>query len=461
MKAQHHTPILLERLGVLLALAAVLSACVAAPAAPGAPAAPAATPPPEAPAETAAPAVEAVTLSFWFLGTGQGRIDATKQALQFCATKYPNITVEPTFYNYDDYSKAMPAALAAGNPPDFSFADPTAPNMPNYVAAGQVIPIADLIAQYGWDKKVQPGVITFYDPLYGDKSYGVPLVSAERGIFYNKDMLVELGGDVPKTMDEFEALLAKAKEKGYIPLAMGNSDKYGADLYWQYLLFSYLVEGDWKSFVSGTMKQEAGVPWGGEAMQKAIAKFLEWKDKGYFNEDFASQASGDLHALFSQGKVLFYSNDTSLNAALIADEPQFEIGFMNWPRTYPDKPLLTLSDPGNLLVIPKDSKHPVEAAQIIDCLLTPEVGMMYAANGDIPLQQGIDLAQVQSPAPFIRDQLAVVGDQTPIGWLNYMAPPDFPDRQGSEMQKLLAGDITAEEYVTSLQKIYDEAIANK
>jgi hypothetical protein len=42
-----------------------------------------------------------------------------------------------------------------------------------------------------------------------------------------------------------------------------------------------------------------------------------------------------------------------------------------------------------------------------------------------------------------------------------MAPPDFPDRQGSEMQKLLAGDITAEEYVTSLQKIYDEAIANK
>jgi raffinose/stachyose/melibiose transport system substrate-binding protein len=313
------------------------------------------------------PAAEEVTLGFWFLGTGQGRIDATKQALEFCATKYPNIKVEPTFYNYDDYSKAMPAALAAGNPPDLSFADPTAPNMPNYVAAGQIIPIADLIAQYGWDKKVQPGVITFYDPLYGDKSYGVPLVSAERGIFYNKDMLVELGGDVPKTMDEFEALLAKAKEKGYIPLAMGNSDKYGADLYWEYLLFSYLAEGDWKSFVSATMKQEAGVPWGGEAMQKAVAKFLEWKDKGYFNEDFASQASGDLHTLFSQGKVLFYSNDTSLNAALIADEPEFEIGFMNWPRTYQDKPLLTLSDPGNLLVIPKDSKHLTEAAQIIDC----------------------------------------------------------------------------------------------
>ena len=165
--------------------------------------------------------------------------------------------------------------------------------------------------------------------------------------------------------------------------------------------------------------------------------------------------------MFSQGKVLFYSHDTSLNAALMKDEPKFDVGFMNWPRIYPDKPLLTLSDPGNLLVIPKRSRHPKEAAQIIDCFLTPEVGMMFASNGDIPLQQGIDLTTVKVPATFIKDQLAVVGDQTPIGWQNYMAPPDFPDRQGSVLQKLLAGEVTVSDYTSKLQKLYDDAIKNK
>ena len=42
-----------------------------------------------------------------------------------------------------------------------------------------------------------------------------------------------------------------------------------------------------------------------------------------------------------------------------------------------------------------------------------------------------------------------------------MAPPNFPDKQGSELQKLLAGDVTVDAYVTNLQKIYDDAIKNK
>lgn len=440
-------------------LTIVLSACVTAP-----PAVP--TSAPAAPTEQAAPttapaAAEPTELSFWFLGTSPGRIEATKQALAFCTEEWPNISVEPTHYSYDDYSKAMPAALAAGNPPDLSFADPTAPNMPNYVAAAQVVPIRDLIKEYGWDKKVSLATITFYDPLYGDQSYGVPMILALRGIFYNKEIHMELGGQVPTTMDEFEALLAKAKEKGYTPLLMGNSDKYGADYYWENLLFLYLADEDWKGFVSGTMKQQPGVPWGGEAARKAMAKLLEWKDKGYFNQDFASLGSGDLHSTFAQGKAFAYSSDLSQNASLIEDKPQFEIGFMNWPRVYPDKPLLTLSDPGNLLVIPKDSKHPKEAAQIIDCLLTPEVGKLYAEYGDIPLQQNVDLAAVTVPVSFIKDQLAAVADQTPIGWLNYMAPPDFPDKQGSELQKLLAGEVTLDEYMTILQELYEDAIANK
>ena len=41
-----------------------------------------------------------------------------------------------------------------------------------------------------------------------------------------------------------------------------------------------------------------------------------------------------------------------------------------------------------------------------------------------------------------------------------MAPYEFPDRQGSEMQKLLAGGTTLDAYMPFLQKTFDDAIAN-
>ncbi|MEA2576537.1 MAG: hypothetical protein QOD78_125, partial [Chloroflexota bacterium] len=79
-------------------------------------------------------------------------------------------------------------------------------------------------------------------------------------------------------------------------------------------------------------------------------------------------------------------------------------------------------------------------------------------HGLIPLHR-LDLSAVTLPQPFVKDELAAAADQTPVGWLNYMAPFEFPDRQGSELQKLLAGETTLDAYMTFLQKTYDAAIA--
>jgi hypothetical protein len=94
----------------------------------------------------------------------------------------------------------------------------------------------------------------------------------------------------------------------------------------------------------------------------------------------------------------------------------------------------------------------------MDFLLTPEVGKIFAEAGLIPLHK-LDLNTVTLPQPFIDDELTAATTQTPVGWLNYMAPFEFPDRQGSELQKLLAGDTTLDEYMPFLQKTYDDAIA--
>ena len=449
----------LRAVPILLGLTLVLGACAGSAATTAPSAAPSAAPTTAASvAPSVAPSVaaEPVTLDVWWLGTGEGQTKAAEAAMAAYEKAHPNVTIDLTFYSYADFSNAMPAALAAGNPPDFTFGDPTAPNAPNYVKAGQLVELSDIVAERGWADRLQPGVIEFYNPLYGDGTYGVPLASALRGIFYNKKIMEEVGGTVPTTMDEFDALLAKVKAAGYTPLAMGNLDKYGADYYWLNLALAYLAQGDWQSFTKGTMTQQSGVPWGGDAVRQAMAKLLEWRDKGYFNEDYASINSDDPNPDFLAGKAFAVSNGANMNASLVGTD--FDIGFMNWPVVAAGAPNLVISDPGQILMLPKDSKHPEEALDVMDFLLTPEVGKIMAEAGLIPLHK-LDLATVTLPQPFITDELTAATTQTPVGWLNYMAPFEFPDRQGSELQKLLAGDTTLDEYMPFLQKTYDDAIA--
>jgi raffinose/stachyose/melibiose transport system substrate-binding protein len=338
------------------------------------------------------------------------------------------------------------------------YGDPTAPNAPNYVKAGQLVELSQIIKDRGWDSRLQPGVIQFYNPLYGGGTYGIPLASALRGILYNKTILAKVGGQVPTTLDEFDALLAKVKAAGYTPLAMGNLDKYGADYYWLNLTLAYLATGDWQSFTQGTMAQKSGIPWGGDAVRKAMTKLLEWRDKGYFNADYASINSDDPNPDFLGGKIFAVSNGANMNASIVDAGPSLDIGFMNWPVVQAGAPQLTISDPGQILMLPKDSKHPDASLDVMDWLLTPDVGKIEAQNGLIPLQV-LDLSSVTLPQPFIKDELAAAAQQTPVGWLSYMAPFSFPDREGSELQKLLAGRTTLDKFMPFLQKTYDDAIA--
>jgi raffinose/stachyose/melibiose transport system substrate-binding protein len=416
--------------------------------------------PSAAPSEAAAPSpsvsTEPVTLSVWWLASGDGPTKAAEEAMAGYMAAHSNVTIDLSFYSYQDFSNAMPAALAAGNPPDFVYGDPTAPNAPNFVKAGQLVELSQIVAERGWADRLQEGVITFYNPLYGDGTYGIPLAAALRGIFYNKTILDQVGGQIPTTLQEFDDLLAKVKAAGFTPLAMGNLDKYGADYYWLNLMLAYLAPGDWEAFTKGTMRQETGVPWGGEAVKQAMTKLLEWRDKGYFNEDYPSINSDDPNAEFLGGKVFALSNGANMNATFA--EAGLDIGFMNWPVLEAGAPHLVISDPGQILMLPKDSKHPEESLAVIDWLLTPEVGTILAEHGLIPLHQ-LDLSAVTLPQPFVKDELAAAAEQTPVGWLNYMAPFEFPDRQGSELQKLLAGETTLDAYMAFLQKTYDDAIA--
>ena len=399
---------------------------------------------------------EPTTLSVWWISSSPEYADTVTDILATYMAENPNITVETTFFSYSDYVAAMGPALESGNPPDLAFSDPFPPTLPNYIDAGHVMELSDVASDRGWADLLAPGMLEFYSPVHRGGIYGPPLNPALRGFFYNKQIMEEIGGQVPETIADLEALAASAKDAGYVPFGLGNQTFWSSEYYWLNMFYQNLAGGDWEAFKEGVMTCTPGVSWSGPEITEALERFVQWEQAGYFNEGYNGIGETDVHLEFARGNMLtYYYNAASQNTALLGDELDFEVGFFNFPLMAAGDPNLEMTDPGNVLIVPTGSAHPTEAIDLIDWLLQPAVGQMFAEAGIVPAHR-VDLSGVELPVPWMAEELNSLAEQIPYNWLNWSVP-GLGDVTGPEVQRLLAGEITVQEAVDSFQETYDEA----
>lgn len=403
---------------------------------------------------------EPITLDVWWVAGSPDYEKTIRGILDKYQELKPWITIKTNFLNYSDYVASMGPALEAGTKIDLAFSDPFPPTLPNYIEGGYVTDLTQIAEEHGWREKVTPGMLDFYRPVHKNMIVGAPLTPALRGFFYNKKIMQEIGGQIPKTVEELSALAAKAKAAGHIPFGLGNQTYWASEYYWLNLAYGYLASGDWKSWYEGTMSCKPGIDWSGEPIKKALEQLVVWDKAGYFNKGYNAIAEGDVHLEFSKGNMLmYYYSAMSENSNLLADKPDFEVGFFNFPWVTPGTALLNMSDPGNVMIIPTTAKYPEEGIALIDWLLTPEVGMMLAEQGIVPAHN-VDLSKAKVPVPWMTDELAGILQQTPLNWINWSVS-GLGDVTGPEVQRVLAGEITIDQALASFQKAYDKACPAK
>ncbi|HZQ09418.1 MAG TPA: ABC transporter substrate-binding protein [Anaerolineae bacterium] len=405
-------------------------------------------------AATSAPG-GATTLQVWWVTSSPEYSKALRAIFDQYEQAHPGIKINSTFYSYNDMVAAGAPALQSGNPPDIMFTDPSPPVIPNYIKAGYLVDLTDIAAQKKWADRLAPGMLTFYGPIHDNKIYGAPISPAVRGFFYNKDIMKAIGGSEPKTFDELLALADKAKAAGYIPFGLGNNTSWSSEYYWLNPTYLRWANEDWQKIVADNMTCKPGVPWGGEDVRQSLTDLVKWEKAGYFNPGYQGIGETDVHLEFAKGKMLMYFyNAASQNVALKADNPPFEIGFFNFPPIYPDKPLLSMSDPGNLMVIPKDAKNQAQALDFMDWMLSPEVEQTLAADGIIPAHKA-DYSKVNLPVPWMQAELDQLSKQTAISWQNWLVP-GFGDVTGPEVQSLLAGEKSVDDVLKVFEAKYKE-----
>lgn len=311
-------------LAMIMVLSIVLAGCSKTAETPAADETPATTEPaettdntetPEAPEETAEPALEQKTIQLMITGAGkQANSDKVWAAFNEQLQQYvPNTTVEFIDVPFEEYSEKFSQVLASGEGVDLAWTGWLI-NKPQNIADGNLMPLDDLLAEYGQGivDILGENVVEIHRNADDGKLYYLPswqgLVGDRRGWLVVTE-IAELAGDTwiedteaalnkwrnnysgiedfQAVLDQATKYLAAAKEAGKLGAGINTGRAFGWSMYNG--MYSFLGVGGAEigiTYCDGTFTVKDGVA--GEHYKLYAKTMADWYKEGYIRSDIMS-----------------------------------------------------------------------------------------------------------------------------------------------------------------------------
>lgn len=311
-------------LAMIMVLSIVLAGCSKTAETPAADETPATTEPaettdntetPEAPEETAEPALEQKTIQLMITGSGkQANSDKVWAAFNEQLQQYvPNTTVEFIDVPFEEYSEKFSQVLASGEGVDLAWTGWLI-NKPQNIADGNLMPLDDLLAEYGQGIVDILGeeVVEIHRNAADGKLYYLPswqgLCGERRGWLVVTE-IAELAGDTwiedteaalnkwrnnysgiedfQAVLDQATKYLAAAKEAGKLGAGINTGRAFGWSMYNG--MYSFLGVGGAEigiTYCDGTFTVKDGVA--GEHYKLYAKTMADWYKEGYIRSDIMS-----------------------------------------------------------------------------------------------------------------------------------------------------------------------------
>lgn len=267
--------------------------------------------------------------------TNQPSVKALTDLSKKYMDKYPDIKVEITEVDTQQYPNLYKTRLAANDVDIFSYDNTLSPFLspqvdwapgekPEWQAsieAGNYLDITD----QPWVKNWTTGddACTFDGKVYGIATGA----NATTGVFYNKKMFADNGWVVPETWAEFEKLCADIKAKNIAPMTCGGADA------WPYqMLVNDVIAG----IEADNFALSKGL-WTGERQftdtnSMEVYKRMDFinnnMEQGFMGIDYAS-----IPGRFVAGKAAMLPDGAWQAPEFTKADPNFEFGYFPMPGT--------------------------------------------------------------------------------------------------------------------------------
>lgn len=223
------------------------------------------------------------TLTVWTYH--QDKTDVMIQADMF-AELYPNVTVDIVYVPQEEFANKVIASAASKTGPDLLWYNPAYTTA--FADAGVVMQLDDRWATFEDRDQFPTSVLSSAN----GGVYGVQTYVGLNALWYNQEILDEVGVDAPTTLDELEAALKAVTDAGYVGLQIPGTPA---------------IEGEW---ISKPFFEGYGIS-GFSAMddpkvEEMFTRVSGWVDDGYIIKGNLSLSQGDGLSKFLEGETAFF-----------------------------------------------------------------------------------------------------------------------------------------------------------
>ena len=359
--------------------------------------------------------------------------------------------------------QAAQTALAGGAGPDV--VGTPGPSFAVQLAnAGQLVPLDEFATQYGWGERFVPWALDL--GKVDGQLFSVPSEIETLVLYYNRTLFEENGWQPPETMDDLMTLAAQIDEAGIIPFAHANAE-WRPTNEWFVGEFLNHIGGPQKVYEALT----GATPWTDPAFVDAINRLTEMQQNGWFMgglDRYYTATSDERLAAFGAGEAAmniegsWFLQDVAL---YFGEEAGNENDWAWVPVPSLDGEDIYTLGIGQTYSINRNSENPEAVAEFFDFYFSPATQAALVAECGLPpapieLNQE-DLAELD---PRHAELLQALNDASAAGQYGYTTwtfwPPAAEQYLIEEVEKVWAGDLTAQEYLQGHQEQFEEERAD-
>jgi len=370
--------------------------------------------------------------------------------------KYPNVTIDRTQEDWGQLTSTLNLQMQDDGGPDIATANNGWSSL-GTLAKGNLVLNLDAYADlYDWNDSVpttiarQNKFTTDFTTIGEGSWFSTPQARASLiGVYYNADLLKQLGIDVPTSLDELETAAAEVKDAGQVPFSYSGLDGNTAALLG--LQAVYGSEGDINDFVYGA----ADVTAEQTGLTKAAAKLQEWNANGWLTPNFEGIDYQTSLADYLDGKGVFRFDYTG-SLGLTGDQLN-QFGYIQLPQASGGSTVGVGAAPGAMVISAK-CEHPDVAAAFLDFLMSEESAQTAADLGLVPALHEVKTPDVLSQQGEAAATATLDSDDGYVPYFDWSSPTML-DVLSQNTQLLLAGKTTPEDISAAVDADRDTFLA--